>query len=230
MARTRKKGEVQGTFGFMRHGGARKGAGRKPEGKRRRVSHAKREKITPHTPVHVTTRLVEGLPSLRRAEMYTEVLEAMVAGAVKPGFRVLHYSIQSNHIHLIAEGDDTKSFWKGMQGLKVRIARAVNRVLGRKGTVFADRYHPSVLKSPREVRAALAYVLKNAQKHGITLGKRVLDPFSSSHWFEGWKEKVISRFPSMPNPLPNARSWLMRIGWRKYGGPLSIESRPVGAS
>src|SRR6185436_345163 len=83
------------------------------------------------------------------------------------GMRLIHFSIQSNHIHMIVEANDNRSLWRGMQGLGVRIAKRLNRLWGRKGKVFADRYHSHVMHSPREVRNAIAYTLNNARKHGM---------------------------------------------------------------
>ncbi|HEY2031032.1 MAG TPA: transposase [Myxococcales bacterium] len=66
--------------------------------------------------------------------------------------RIAHYSIQGNHLHLVVEADDGSALSRGMQGLAVRIARRLNAHLGRRGAVFADRYHAHVLESRRAGR------------------------------------------------------------------------------
>jgi len=111
-----------------------------------------------------------------------------------------------------------------MQGLLVRVARALNRLWGRDGSVFSDRYHARQLRTPKEVRTALAYVLQNARHHGLRiLG---IDPFSSGRWFDGWSRKirVATRLPGT-----TARTWLLRVGWRRHG-LIGLEEVPRGAS
>src|SRR5687767_6169007 len=95
------------------------------------------------------------------------------------------YDVQSNHIHMICEADDKRSLSRGMQGLAIRIARRMNRLAGRRGKFFADRYHARVLKNPTQVRRALVYVLQNAAHHNAHLAG-ALDVYSSGAYFEGW--------------------------------------------
>ena len=111
--------------------------------------------------------------------------------------RVIEFSVMSNHLHLLCEGKDRDVLARGLQGLFTRIARAVNRALGRSGRVFTDRYHDRVLKTPREVRNALAYVLNNARKHAAELGRRKparwIDPCSSARVFFGLGSATIQK-------------------------------------
>jgi REP element-mobilizing transposase RayT len=112
-------------------GGRRKGAGRKPKGDKAGVSHLQRPKVTRHSPVHVTLRLCAGLPSLRRGGYATSVKAALAAGKQSAGFALVHYSIQSNHLHLIVEAAGNAALSRGMKALSVRVARTVNRERGR---------------------------------------------------------------------------------------------------
>jgi REP element-mobilizing transposase RayT len=154
----------------------------------------------------------EGLPSLRGDKLVLLAVQAALGAAHKDAFRVVHFSVQSNHLHLIVEATDTLQLSRGMQGLTSRMARAVNRALGSAGTVFADRYHAHELRTPRETRHALLYVLQNWAKHGPG---GAYDPCSSAVWFDGW-----SRAPSAePTPplVARPRTWMVRVGWRRHG-------------
>ena len=132
----------------------------------------------------------------------------------------MHYSIQRNHVHLIVEAAGRPALGRGMKAVGIRLARAVNRVVGRTGPVLLGRYHVRALRTPREVRNAIAYVLLNARKHwrertGSAPPVR-LDEASSGVWFDGW-----SREPPGPRPLgspevASPRTWLLGIGWRKH--------------
>lgn len=212
MARTNDRWK-QSTLDFRPWGGARRNAGRKRVGPRARVGHKTRAEHELRHPVHVTARLRAQLPCLRRKTTRAVLEVAFSRGADRFGFRLVQYSIQSNHLHLIAEAADRTALARGMQGLLVRVARALNKHWARRGSVFADRYHARALRSPREVRAALVYVLHNARHHGLhVMG---IDAFSSGPWFIGWAHSIAS--VARASPCVRPRSWLLRLGWMQRG-------------
>jgi len=174
---------------FPRHGGARKGAGRKPKGRVAGPSHATRPATKARHPLLVTQRLCAGLPSLRKAAEFEVVVGAIADAAERDGFRIVHFSVQTNHLHYICEARNSSRLTSGMRSLGVMIARRLNRLWQHTGSVFAEHFHARALETPNEVRHALAYVLNNARKHGI-LGVGP-DPFSSGTWFDGWKPEVL---------------------------------------
>jgi REP element-mobilizing transposase RayT len=116
----------QSVFGFVNRGGKRRGAGRKPKGEVALVSHAKRAQHASRFPLHVTLKLEQGLPSLRQTPPFRIVKRALAVATDRFGCRVVHYSVQSNHLHLIVETEDNRSLARGMNGLAVRIARTLN--------------------------------------------------------------------------------------------------------
>jgi REP element-mobilizing transposase RayT len=150
---------------FRTWGGARKGAGRKPKGERAGVPHVERDVLKPRFPVHVTWRMEKGVWNLRTRRCFGPMRQAIFAGAVKNGFRLVHYAVMGNHVHLIVEAQDRVKLATGMQGMGVRIAKALNRVMGRQGRVIGDRYHAHILRTPSEVKRARHYLLTNAQHH-----------------------------------------------------------------
>jgi len=162
--------------------------------------------------VHVTQRIREGLPSLRGDRLLLEAMRGSIAASEKPSFRVVQFSIQSNHLHLIVEADDASALSRGMQALSIRMVHAVHRALGAGGSVFADRYHAHQLKTPRETRTALLYVLQNWVKHGKGGD---YDPSSSAFSFDGWARPPPSTVerPGVARP----RTWLVRVGWKHHG-------------
>ena len=203
-------------------GGRRVGAGRRPGPGPGRLPHRRRPAHQPRCPVHVTLRARPLLPSLRRGPLFAAVRAALGA-ASHEAFRLLQFSVQSNHLHLVVEADGHRQLARGLQGLAIRVARAVNRVLGRRGTVWGDRYHAHVLATPREVRHALLYVLQNWRKH--VPWARGLDPRSSARWFSGWRTVVPT--PARSGPVVAARTWLARVGWRRHG-LLDVGEAPRG--
>jgi len=198
---------------FKSRGGRRCGAGRKRKGPRARVPHCARAEHDAKCPSFVTLRVRERLPSLRRREAHLAILWAFAAGKQRFGFRLVLYSVQSNHMHLMVEAEDRRALSRGLVGLQVRVARSLNRVWNRKGPVFEYSYHERMLSSPREVRNALVYLLNNARKHGIyTLGP---DRCSSGAWFDGWRGGPASAVGSSVTAC--ARTWLLRTGWKRHG-------------
>jgi len=133
--------------------------------------------------------------------------------------RVVHYSVQGNHIHLIVEASDRVRLSRRIQGLEVRLAIALNRMMKRtNGKVFADRYHAHILKTPLEVHRALGYVLRNSSKHYGP--SRFVDAYSSAAWFTGWSAPVRvgwSPLEGRPPPISPPGSWLLRAGWKRHG-------------
>jgi putative transposase len=200
------------SFLIRAHGGRRAGAGRKPGSNRRNVPHRPRATHDPRCPVHVTLRATELRASLRNGRVFPVVRDALQRSS-RDGLRVVEYTVQSNHLHLFVEADSAATLRSKLHGLTIRVARAINRALGRRGAVWSDRYHTRQLKSPREVRNALVYVLQNWRKHGRS--ERGVDPCSSASSFDGWR--VQPRPMETRPPLARARTWLARWGWRRLG-------------
>ncbi len=209
------------------HGGARPGAGRKPRGPRAGVSHHGRPAVTSRFPVHVTLRALDHVWNLR-SRRSLRVVEAALAGMLhRNDFRVVHFSVQGNHLHLLVEAQDNRSLAEGMQGLSVRLAKGLNRMMGRRGKVLADRYHAHVLRTPAETRRALAYLFLNHRSHlarrGESVGRGLLDPYSSAAAFDGWTDAHAPPSSSVTSP---PRTWLLEAGWRRHG-LLSLDEIPA---
>ena len=182
-------------------GGRREGAGRKRRASRPRVSHRARPRHLARFPLHAVLRAVDDVPRLRAKAIFREVRDAIALGAARPGFRVVHFSVQGSHLHLVVEAADERALSRGMQGLAIRVARAVNRAADRTGRVFADHYFARELQTPAEVRRAVRYVLDNFVLHA-RLGPQ-----------------TDTRAGSLAAP----RTWLLTAGWlRSRAGPLPI--------
>ncbi len=206
-----------------RWGGRRPGAGRK-SGPRPRIRHRSRTpEVGSRFPCHVSLKLRPGIPSLRTAKLVRELERSFAKCCNRGDFRLVHYSLQHNHLHLVVEADHAAALGRGMKAIGARLARAVHRVFRRAGSVLADRYHVRVLKTPLEVRRAIAYVLLNARRHAAALGRKLEgggDPASSGAWFGGWEPGSKQGWwagAERPPPVAAARSWLLRVGWRRHG-------------
>ena len=168
------------------------------------MPHRVRPALAARFPVHVTVKVRDDVRNLRTKLCFSALKKAFLDGREKIGFRMVGYSIQGNHIHLLVEGADAQALSRGMQGLLIRMARALNRALQRRGSVFADRYHEHILRTPTEVANARNYVLGNYARHyeqtrGWRLASTYVDEYAG----------ISVEITAAP------RTWLLKEGWRR---------------
>jgi len=202
-------------------GGKRRGAGRPNQSGT--VHHMKREDVDFKKPLHITLRLQDGLRNLR----VPPILEQFKICAVKAkehGLRVIHFSIQGNHLHLLVECRNNRELSRGMKSLGCRLGKAIRKYSGGRGPVFKGRFHLHVLKNPTEVKRGLAYVLLNQSKHEKFIPYD--DRYSSAAHFYEWRMllgreigPILKNWRQRPKTLPDylspATSWLAREGWKR---------------
>ena len=167
-------------------------------------------------PLHVTMRAVRGLPSFRAQTLFV-AFERAVRRTRREDFRVVEFSVQDDHLHLIVEADDNGALARGMKSFSVRANRLFNAALGRgRGRVWGDRYHRRDLTNAAQVRTALVYCLSNYKKHQrVASGASRIDPCSSARWFQGWT--AVRKHDDGPRPSEDARTILLRTAWQKHG-------------
>lgn len=229
-------------------GSSRRGPGRPPKGQRAGAPHKTRPELEPRHPVHVVLRVDRAVGNLRKRFMYAALREATIAVALRElhdkeqrAFRIVHISIQRDHVHLIVEADNKLALSRGMQSFQISAAKHLNRAVSRKctmrrrGTVFPDRFHQEIITNPKQARNTLSYVLNNWRKHEQDRGELqrtwMVDPFSTGAQFGGWKElehrdvmwKVRDSYPQLVVYFP--RTWLLRVGWRIHG-PIKATEIP----
>ena len=229
---------------FPKRGGKRRGAGRPPKGARAGSPHKQRPFLHARYPVHVTLRAISAVGNLRRRCVYRAIREATLTTARREDFRIVHLSIQHNHVHLIVEASNKNALASGMQGFQISAAKHLNAAISkgrpgprRRGTVFPDRYHAEIITCPTQARHALAYVMNNFRRHREDLTAPVstwkVDWFSSGIMFPGWAEygdaPFLWRGPPTYDPLITYQpsTWLLREGWKKAG---TISCREIPSS
>jgi REP element-mobilizing transposase RayT len=251
MAHSRKR-HVQQSFELHTWGGGRTGAGRKQVNERKSQPHRARPAIKPNEAALITLRVAQSVRRMRRRDAYRALRKAMLVVLARADFRIVHLSVQANHVHLLVEADSSLALARGMQAFQISAARRLNAVdldgagRARRGAVFPDRYHEEIIRSPTHARRALSYVLNNWRKHKedrVPATKTwVIDPDSTARSFIGWLEllqcsergdaalwerRALSPLPAELEALPtaSAHSWLLRDGWRR-AGTLSVFETP----
>jgi len=181
-----------------RRGGWRKKAGRKPTGVEPGIPHARRQPIERMLPVHVTVRMAPHVYNLRSRRSFSIIGRAISIAADRFGVRILEFSVQGNHMHLVVEAGAHEALSRAMQGFSIRVAKGLNAMMKRRGRVLADRYFAHVLESSMEARKVVHYVRNNFRKHMAEIGKPIshtyVDPFAS---------------PNAPIELPPPRTLLL---------------------
>ena len=210
-------------------GGARPGAGREKK-LVHDPSHTTRPVHQARHPAHISVRVLPVVGRLRKRKLWQVFRTMALRAGDLDTFRVVHLSIQSNHLHMLVEGADAEAIARGIQRFLSMAARAINKLLGRRGKVFMHRYHRVDITSPRQMRNALAYVLNNWRRHRedvTTVGaeNELIDPYSTAWAFDGWRD--LDERPSWDR-LPSAEptTWLLRVGWRRGGPLLSVREVP----
>jgi REP element-mobilizing transposase RayT len=240
----RRRSEPEQLVLFKQHGGKRRGAGRPPKGKRAGSPHKERPFLHARYPVHVVLRVIGAVRNLRRRCIYQAIREATLTTARRETFRIIHLSIQRNHIHLLIEADDKRALASGMQGFQISAAKHLNAAISkgkpgprRRGVVFPDRYHAEIITSPTQARHALSYVMNNWRKHQedrkAPMSSWKIDWFSSAAMFPGWaeydeEEAFFRRGPDTYDPLIvyQPRTWLLKVGYLRGGSPISYREVP----
>jgi REP element-mobilizing transposase RayT len=235
---SRRRG--QQSFEFKTWGGKRKGAGRPPKGRRSAEPHKARVRFSCSTPAHVTLRVVAPILTLRRPDAYHAIRRSLYAVVERSDFRIVHISLERDHLHLLAEADDHVSLSQGLKAFESSAAQRLNRAVSlatgarHVGKVFDDRYHSRLITTPTQARNAISYILNNWRRHGHDRGMETMfwdvDYYSSGPSFDGWAELDDSPFlfptPDYPRlSVCQPRTWLLRTGWR-LAGPISMRDTP----
>src|SRR5829696_152955 len=153
----------QQVFEFKTWGGKRRGAGRPARGPRSSEPHKARVRFEGPAPAHVTLRVVAPIPTLRRPDAYHAIRRSMYTLVERSDFRIVHISIEHDHLHLIVEADDHEALWDGVRAFESSAAQRLNRALSlatgtkHRGKVFDDRYHSRLITSPTQARNAISY-------------------------------------------------------------------------
>lgn len=212
------------------HGGRRVGAGRKKT-LEKSPNHVTRSELSTKHGVHTSLRCVRGIPSLRNRGIYEGVRCVLLRFLELDDFRIVHISIQRNHLHFVVEAANKRALARGMQTLAIQLARAINEQWDRSGKVFAYRYGAKQIKTYRYARNVLAYVLNNWRRHRADIYEgcelNFLDQFSSGVSFNGWTmEFGPPTFAYVPLPVSPPKTYLLREGWKQYGA-INPYERPA---
>jgi REP element-mobilizing transposase RayT len=197
------------------HGGRRSGAGRPRKPHQHDAPHRKRPSLSPLHPVHVVLRTTAWTPRLRCGAVYRALRRVLAHYLGRADFRIVHVSIQRNHLHLLVEAADRRALTRGMQSFAINAARAIQRGAGK---VFAYRYHATQIKTAQYARNALAYVLNNWRRHredAHTDAK--LDPYATGIAFRGWTQRVLQPTGYEPLPTSPPRTQLLVFDWQRFG-------------
>jgi REP element-mobilizing transposase RayT len=175
--------------------------GGRPASPRSFARHVKRRPVSHRHPHHITLRMRKHVWNLRSQRCFRRIAHALKGVQPRVGFRIVHFAVLGNHVHLLAEAEDRSSMTNGVRALAIRIAKRLNKMMHRRGSLYVNRYDERILKNPTTVRNALRYVLTNAEHHYGACASKI-DRFSSAA-------------PACRDLVQHAGSWLLRVGWTR---------------
>jgi len=186
-----------------------------------KVPHVRRPQLK--GAAHVVLRIRRGLPWLRTPKTWRVLERCFRSGKKKDGFRLVEFSVQQDHLHLIVETESRIRLARAIQGLSIRIAKALNRFWRRRvGSVFADRYFALAIREWKQGWRTIRYVLQNGRKHGVWKATDRPDPFSSGRWYSHWRVHDFCR-PLRRSPVERAQGldllMIPVIGLAEVPGP-----------
>lgn len=183
-----------------------KRAGR-PAIREKGIRHRRREFLRRPSSLHLTVKL-------NRADiknkLVLKILKKAIFRARLKGLCIVHFSLEHDHIHLLAEGENNYILSKAMQGFGVSLSKRLNSLLKIKGQRYKHRYHLRVLKSANEVKNVVNYILKNGIKHKTS--RTIIQPFNSALVLHDWRVVGIklkrAEIEKLLLPFANARERL----------------------
>jgi REP element-mobilizing transposase RayT len=141
------------------------------------VAHSTRERVTRHLPLHINFKLALEKGTLRNKTVLKFLAKAIAKARAKD-LRIIQFSLQHNHVHLIVEANNNQTLSKGMRALIISLVMRLNFHWKKSGQRLKQRYHLHVLRTRREVQHACHYVRHNVIKHSGILSS-ACDAYSS---------------------------------------------------
>lgn len=128
------------------------------------IRHIRRERFSKPTVLHLTIKVRDNKADIQNKRILKALHHAIKRGRLQQ-LKVIHYTLEYNHAHLVVEAADNRILHKGMQSLGISLAKAINKLKQLKGAVYKHRYHFRKLTSRRELKNAIHYVFRNGVKH-----------------------------------------------------------------
>ena len=189
-----------------------------------RVPHRRRPRVS-HEPLHVTLHLIDRLPNLRNHREHRLIVGAIRKCQERFGCRVFGYCVLSNHLHVLIEAVNESTLAQAMKGLEVRIARGLNKLWQRKGSIFRERFHGRVLKTLKDIHRAVRYVIQNGRKHGVPMPKDQPDPCSSGPWYRYWQGREGQPFRTDDCPVAKPQTMYVEMACSRF--PIGLDELPM---
>lgn len=142
----------------------------------RAIRHTERPKFKNARSLHLTIKVRENKADIKSIKLL-KALHHAIKRARLMKLKIIHYTLEYNHVHLLVEADTHHALHRGMQAFGISFSKAINKTKRLKGTVYKHRYHFRQICSSRELKNVLHYIFHNGIKHGRT--SSLIDPFNS---------------------------------------------------
>ncbi|MGZ3789032.1 MAG: transposase [Bacteriovorax sp.] len=140
------------------------------------IRHSSRPFLKKPSSLHLTVKIKKNRADMKNKSVLG-LLKRAIKNARRQGLKVIHYSLEYDHVHLLIEADNNYILGKGMQAFGVTLSKAINRMRKLKGGVYKHRYHFRHISSARELKNVMNYIFTNGLKHKTA--KNIMNPFNS---------------------------------------------------
>ena len=197
------------------------------------IRHTTRPLIKKPTPLHLTIKVRENKADIQNKIVLKSLHRAIMRGRLK-GLKIIHYTLEYNHVHILVEAKNNRVLHQGMQSFGITLSKAINRFKKAKGTVYKHRYHFRQISSLRDLRNVVKYILNNGVKHRST--KSIVSFYNSAivennidKLFPGTKTKMWRQIKRSPHIGGLYRTLLIILDENKYYLLSPDRTRPCKA-
>ena len=149
---------------------------------------------------HIVAKSNRGEFILHSNEMKEMFLRTLEDAKKKFKFKLKHFCIMSNHIHLLLEPAAGTNLSKLMQWVLSVFAIRFNKLFGLIGHVWYDRFKSNIIRSFHHMVRTFEYISNNPVKAGLC-------EKSSDYAYSGLRELKRGRFRLLDPP----ESWITLI-------------------
>lgn len=133
------------------------------------IRHTHRPVFKKPASLHLTIKIAKEKSNLKNKEVLS-ILKRAILNSRKMGLRVIHFTLEYDHIHLLIEAENNHLLGKGMQSFGVTLSKAINKLKKTSGQVYRHRYHFRKITSARQLKNVMNYIFRNGLKHGTSAG------------------------------------------------------------
>lgn len=123
--------------------------------------------VFPSMPYHIISRGNNREPVFQEKEDFERYLEICRRYKDQYEFKLYHWVLMNNHVHLLIETKEGSSLSKLMQGINLAYTIWFNRKKGKVGHLWQDRYKSALVERDNYLLECRRYIERNPLRAGL---------------------------------------------------------------